>query len=544
MRILPVPGGYHAADEPRCLRGGRVSDPRPPDDGPSWPEHDLDEPRPEEPARGWSDAPYDIDNPYRYQPPPPFHPSRYPAEHPFADEDPFPDDFATREWRPDEAPAQAEQEPPREAFDRPIEAQEAAPPESEPEIEPAPATEMGEPVTAFDPAANAWNPKRDGDRRRPTTAEQAVPWLIGLILALAGIVIVLLALIFTSPNGLVAVEATATPSASASAAPGDPSSGPSAAAGASRSARASASAEPSQGPAPTSTPVPSFGPLEMVYLGRQSGVAPIFLLRRDFSKQRDAQVMAQSEQGIEKFAWSPDGSVGAAITSGRAVALTPQQEPRRLADNIRALTFGWDAQTVYAVRITRDGADDRAQVLQIDFVGGAVKTLATVRYPHPVTGAETPLREAQFIDDGGMVRIYAVADGNLALWILGAPSVYRIDAGNGDVSEIRRQPILWSPDGAYRVTLEEQGGTTDLRLLDRSNDVVAAVSVNGLVSHVRWAGTSNEIVFTLGVLSAAGGVRQDLYVWDLKERNDPLPLTSDGVSFGAEWRGVMSNWGP
>ena len=275
----------------------------------------------------------------------------------------------------------------------------------------------------------------------------------------------------------------------------------------------------------------------MMYLGRPSGVAPIYLLRRDFSKTKDPQVLAQADAGIDKFAWSPDGTVGVAITSGRAVALRPGQEARRLADNINAVTFGWDSDTVYAVRITRDGADDRAQILRIDFVSGAVKTLATVRYPHPLTAPEASLREAQFIDDGGLVRIYAVADGNLTLWILGAPDVYRIDAANGDVRNSSGQPTLWSPDGAYRVTLHEADSTTALRLRDRSNEVVAAVSVTGLVSHVRWAGTSNEIVFTLGVLSAGGGVRQDLFVWDLENRNDPLPLTSNGVSFGAEWRG-------
>jgi hypothetical protein len=255
-------------------------------------------------------------------------------------------------------------------------------------------------------------------------------------------------------------------------------------------------------------------------------------------------VLAQADDGIEKFAWSPDGTVGVAITSRRAVALTPGRDARRLADNINAVTFGWDSDTVYAVRITRDGANDRAQVLHVDFVSGAVETLATVRYQHPLTAPEAALREAQFIDDGGLVRIYAVADGNLTLWILGAPDVYRIDAASGAVRNIGQPPTLWSPDGAYRVTLHEDGSSTDLRLRDRRNEVVAAVSVTGLVSHVRWAGTSNEIVFTLGVLSAGGGVRQDLYVWDLENRNDPLPLTSNGVSFGAEWRGVMSNWGP
>jgi hypothetical protein len=404
-----------------------------------------------------------------------------------------------------------------------------------------PLTEQGEATIGFAGAEGGWNPRLLGERRRPTTAEQAVPWLIGLILALTGVVIVLLALIFTSPDGLVAVEQTPTPLPSGSADASDnPSAAPSG--GTSPSGQASARAEATPGPSPT--PLPQYGPLEMVYLGRPSGVEPIYLLRKDFSKDRDAQTLAQAEQGIERFAWSPDGRVGAAVIAGRAVALDPGQAARRLADNVTALTFGWDSETVYGVRITQDGGNDRAQILEIDFISGAVKTITGITYPHPVTAPDPPLIEAQFIDNGGLVRIYAVADGHLALWVLGAPAIYRIDPANGDVSEIGREPILWSPDGSVRITLQERNGRTTMRLRDRSNDVVSAVSVTGLVSHIRWAGTSNEIVFTLGVVSGSGGVRQDLYVWDLKDGKDPVPLTSNGASFGAEWRGVRPNWAP
>jgi hypothetical protein len=563
-----------------------VSDPRPPDDGPSWPERDLDERRPEEPAEGWSD------DPYRYEPPAPFKPSyepgegelppsssRYPAEHPFADENPFPDypppraddpwKQAAEEQRFDEPPPADEQwqrpaDEPR--FDEPhFEEQrfdesrtdEPAGPEPEPEPEPVPEpdpapepepaaqepdTQAAEPVMAFAGGGNSWDPKLHGNRRRPTTAEQAVPWMIGIILALTGMVIVLLALIFSSPNGLVAGEPSSTP---LSATPTDGSTEPSAApseGAASPSAEPSASSEPTPGPSPT--PPPTWGPLEMVYLGRPTTSAPIYLLRRDFSEEANPRILAQADQGVTKFAWSPDGTVGAAIISGRAVALTPGGDSRRLAEDVSALTFGWDAETVYAVRIARDGAQDRAQVLEIDFVSRAVNVIATIRYPHPAIGSEPPLQEAQFIDDGGLVRIYAVADGNLAVWILGAPSTYRVDPANGDVTDIAREPTLWSPDGTQRVTLHENGSNTTLRLRNRSGDVTASVSVNGLVSHVRWAGTSNEIVFTLGRVSASGGVRQDLYVWDLRDGRDPSPLTSNGASFGADWRGVMSNWAP
>lgn len=582
-QLAPI-DGYHAADEPRCLRG-RVSDPRPPDDGPRWPERDLDERRPEEPAEGWSD------DPYRYEPPPPFKPSyelgaegdlqsatpRYPAEHPFAEDDPFPDEPPpeqaameppTQEWQPaeelsvDEPVEEAVAEPPPAepplVEQTPVEeaAVEEPPAEEPPPDEPAlaeadeerapappePDTQAGEPVMAFEAAANSWDPKLHGNRRRPTTAEQAVPWLIGIILALTGMVIVLLALIFSSPSGLVAGDQSNTPLPSASIeASVEPSSAPSEAV-TSPSEEASASPEPTPGPTPT--PVPSYGPLEMVYLGRPSGVAPIYLLRRDFSEAEDPQILAQAAQGVERFAWSPDGRVGAAVISGRAVALTPGQDARRLADNVSALSFGWDAETVYAVRITRDGADDRAQILQVDFVSRALEVIANIRYPHPVTAPEAALREAQFIDDGGLVRIYAVADGNLAVWILGAPSGYRVDPADGTVTEVAREPILWSPDGTQRVTLHESGSSTTLRLRNRSNAVTAAVTVVGLVSHVRWAGTNNEIVFTIGTISANGGVRQDLYVWDLVNRRDAMRLTSNGASFGADWRGVMANWAP
>ena len=64
---------YHAPDEPTCRRG-RMSDPRSPEDGPNWPERDLEESRAGEPGAGWSD------DPYRFEPPPPNKPSVEPLE--------------------------------------------------------------------------------------------------------------------------------------------------------------------------------------------------------------------------------------------------------------------------------------------------------------------------------------------------------------------------------------------------------------------------------------------------------------------------------
>src|SRR4029079_1197802 len=147
-----------------------------------------------------------------------------------------------------------------------------------------------------------WDPKRDGDRRRPTTAEQAVPWLIGLLLALSGIVVVLLALIFIGPDGVAGLPSPS-PSAEASASPSV----------AARPSEAPASASVIPSIAPTPTPEPAFGPLEMTYLGRATASSPIRLSRRDFSTTADPTVLLESSSGVGKYAWAPDGRIGAGI---------------------------------------------------------------------------------------------------------------------------------------------------------------------------------------------------------------------------------------
>jgi hypothetical protein len=374
-----------------------------------------------------------------------------------------------------------------------------------------------------------------GERRRPTTAEQAVPWLIGMVLALGGIVIVLLALIFTSEDGLVGVNSSPSQTGLASATPEpSPPSTPTPV----------PAPTPTPTPDPSPTPAPSYGPLEMVYLNRSSALAPVSILRRDFSTANAPSVVAAAQTGIQKYAWSPDGRVGAAIIGGRAVALTPGQDGRALADNIFALTFGWDADTLYAVRVVRDGANDRAEILRLAFAGGDPVAVASKTFPYPVIGPEAPLREAQFIDNGGTARIFATADGNLVVWILGAPATYRVDVGDGAVTDVAAQPVLWSPDGRWRTALDENGGSTVIQVFDRSAVLQASVTVSGLVSHIRWARGSNEIVFTLGRTGAGGGVLQDLYVWDLVDGKAASALTSDGLSFGAEWLGAAPHWVP
>lgn len=434
----------------------------------------------------------------------------------------------------DERPRWPERDLTRDRFGDPPPRPEPEP-ELEPEPEPEPAasppappeTEAAEPTTTFGdpPASDGWDPKRDGDRRRPTTAEQAVPWLIGLVLALCGIVVVLLALIFIGPEGVAGLP-TPSPSPSEPAPTATPTPAP---------------PTPSPTVGPTASPPPVFGALDMTYLARATSSSPIRLLRHDFATTADPGVLFNDAAGVAHYAWSPDGLRGAAIVGGRAVALVEGQQPRTLTDPVDAVIFGEDSTTLYGLRVTRDGANDRAEVLTIDFTTGATQILTTIGYPHPQIVAESALKEAQFADEGGSFRLYTTVDGYVVAWIVGAPATYQVDPESGAYTQIDHRPVVWSPDQRSRVDLTVSGSSTTLTLLDETGAAQASVKVTGLVSHVRWAGSNNEIVFTLGRLSGSS-VRQDLYVWDLVDGKAPAPLTSNGASFGAEWLGVLQAW--
>jgi hypothetical protein len=416
-------------------------------------------------------------------------------------------------------------------------------PEPEPQPEqdftaPAPVTEASEPTTSLGdattdpPDPDGWDSRRDGDRRRPTTAEQAVPWLIGAVLALSGIVVVLLALIFVGPEG-VAVVSTPSPSASA------------AAPSVSETPIASATPLPTEGPTPI--PPPVFGALEMTFLGRATAASPIRLSRRDFSTTADPTVVLEDAASVAHYTWAPDGRIGAAIVAGRAVALVEGQAPRTLTDPVDALIFAADSTTLYGLRITTDGGNDRAEALSINFDTGATEILATITYPHPQIIADPALKEAQFADDGGIARLYVTVDDFLVAWILGAPATYRIDPVGGSFTQVDNKPVLWSPNQLTRIDLAVSGTATKpvttLTLIDHDEIAQASVKVSGLVSHIRWADSNNEIVFTLG-RTISGGVHQDLYVWDLVPDKAPAALTSNGASFGAEWLSVLQTWMP
>ncbi|MEO8247235.1 MAG: hypothetical protein ABI622_08985, partial [Chloroflexota bacterium] len=415
--------------------------------------------------------------------------------------------------------------------------------EPEPPVVDEPAVEKGprladepapEPDTQSGPVTTRWDRRAMGERRKPTTAEQAVPWLIGLVLALAGIVLVLLALIFTSENGI-GVSSSATPRASGSVPVIGPSGTgqPSATPGASTTTSAPAT--------PTPPATPEYGALEMVYLSRSTATAPIYLYRRDFSVQEDAETLAHAEQGVEQFAWSADGRRGAAIIAGRAVAIQQQRAARALADGVTEIAFAPDSATLYAARVARDGANDVAQVLAVNWESGTQEIIGSVTYPHPQVAAESALEEAQFIDDGGQVRLYALADGHVLLWILGAPATYEIDPPSKEVTETTGLPVLWSPDELFHIALAE-GSPNTLTLTDAEGNERATTQVAGKVSHLRWAPNSSEVAFTVGHLGTNGGIVQNLYVWDLVDGKEPSMVTSNGASFGAEWRGGAVRW--
>jgi WD40 repeat protein len=187
---------------------------------------------------------------------------------------------------------------------------------------------------------------------------------------------------------------------------------------------------------------------------------------------------------------------------------------------------------------------DRCQVFAVDFVKGTAQRLTDFSYAHPQIVRESALKEAAFADEGGLVRLWPTTDGNLVLWILAAPGPFRIDPGTGQRLNVTRTPTLVAPDGSRRVEAKVKGSTTTLTLYDRQDQAQASVKVDGLVSHMRWSPNGSQVSFTIASLGKNGGVVQNLYLWDLTDGKDPMQMTSDGTSFGAEWLGAAQSWEP
>jgi hypothetical protein len=377
----------------------------------------------------------------------------------------------------------------------------------------------------------------DETEESPSTAEQAVPWLIGVILLLAGMVIVLLALIFAGDASL-----------------GGGAAGPSGtddifAVGASASLPPVET--PSPTPLPTVTPVatPSqaaaidYGDIPIVYQGRSTALAPIYLLRRDFAVEEEPVVLAQDpDLDVRAFAWAPDGTVGAGLYADLLISIEPGTEKRNLADGIVSLTFGDDASTVYAVRITEDAANDVATILAIDYASGEAEELATISYTRPALEEESPLEEARFADDGGAVRLFWMQDDTLYLQSVGA-GAWDIDPDSGEVTETDAIPVLWSPGGGRRISTTVSDGVTTIGVHDGpAEEPGSQTTVEGLVSHVRWAPSGERVTFTVGRSAPGGGVLQDLFLWDLEDGTPPMQMTDSGAAFGGEWLGGTSRW--
>jgi hypothetical protein len=233
--------------------------------------------------------------------------------------------------------------------------------------------------------------------------------------------------------------------------------------------------------------------------------------------------------------------VGAGLLADVLVSIEEGKEKRRLGDSIVTITFGETGGTLYAVRITEDGANDVATILAIDFESGETDELAGINYPRPEIGTEEALSEAQFADDGGAVRLVWMHSGALRLWALGA-GTWDIDPESGDVTDLEEAlPVLWAPGGRERITLSEEGGTTTISRVDLDGETISSTTVEGLVSHVRWSSDRKRVVFTVGRSASGGGILQDLFLWDLGEEA-PRQLTATGAAFGAEWLGTAPRW--
>ena len=281
----------------------------------------------------------------------------------------------------------------------------------------------------------------------------------------------------------------------------------------------------------------------MIYQGRSAALEPIYLLRRDFSVEGEPEVLAQDpDLDVRRFAWTPDGTRGAFLYADRALAIDPGVDVHHLSDGISAITFGDDTKTVYAVRVTADGANDVASVLAVDHATGEERELDRVSYPRPTIQEEAAVDEAQFVDDGGAVRLFWMHDDLLRLWILGG-GTWTIDPAEGDATKLDEEalPVLWAPEGERRVRLGADGDKTKMRVVDRSGDAMATTTVTGRVSHLRWSPRGDQVVFTLGRPTSGGGVLQDLYLWNLDD-STPMMITNTGAGFGAEWRGSQARW--
>jgi hypothetical protein len=275
---------------------------------------------------------------------------------------------------------------------------------------------------------------------------------------------------------------------------------------------------------------------------RISDSGPIHLFSHDFAGSAAPVPQARDNRGVATYDWAPSGAYGIALVDGNPLALTPGNSARDLGEGFDAITFAPDSAIAYAVRASLAGANDRAELLRVDYSSGAVTALHTWTYPHPTTFQEDVVSEAQFADDGGFERVYVLDNGTIVVWILGAPQVYTFDPTSGAASTTDHMPFLWSPSGNLRIAVTESGSNSRFSVRGMAGEERGALNVTGRVSHVRWSTASNQIVFTLTRATSSGGVAQDLYVWDLTTGHAGVRLTQDLRSMGGEYRGSPDRW--
>ena len=383
--------------------------------------------------------------------------------------------------------------------------------------------------------AGPWDVKTYGNRRRPTRAEQAVPWLIGLVLALSGMMIVLLALIFSSNEGLLPAYGTPSP---------QPSVGPAATPRPTPTPEPSLQPSPSGEPSPTPVPGPAYPPFEVVFLQRTSATGPTHLFTHDFAGQAAPVPQARDSRGVDWYSWAPDGTKGIALVDGNPWLLNPGSTATDLTDGFDSVAYAADSITAYGLRSTLVGANDQTDLVRVDTSTGAIAVVATYTYPHPVTYRESAVKEARFADDGGFERVYVLEDGSVVVWVLGAPAIYTFDPVSGTGGTTGRMPVLWSPNGLLQAAVTDSGNDSRIAILGLAGEDRSALSVSGLVSHVRWSANSNQIVFTINRATSGGGFSQDLYAWDLHTGSAAQQLTQDLRSLGAGYRGAPEVWKP
>jgi hypothetical protein len=358
-----------------------------------------------------------------------------------------------------------------------------------------------------------------------------VPWLIGLVLALAGMTIVLLALIFSSDNGLLPAYGTASPSPTMAQTPRpQPSPSP--------TPEATSSAEAT--PAPTS----AFAPLEIVFMERVSDGGPVHLFSHDFAGQATPEPLARDDRGVEHYAWTPDGARGVALVDGNPLELQPGNSAIDLGDGFDGITIAKDSTTAWAVRASLAGSNDQAELLLINLNSTEVQSVTTWTYPHPTTFQENVIKEAAFADDGGFNRVYVLEDGRVVVWILGAPQVFTWDPATGTAGTIATMPTLWSPNGELRAQVTEAGSSSSISIIGLGGETRGVASVTGSLSHVRWSSLNNQVVMTLTSATSGGALQQDLYLWDVTSGHNFVRLTQDMRSMGGTFRGAEERWRP